>query len=1224
MNILTEKSCITSRLPELIRGGRLRKSSKGLISFAPFLAGASVLALGAMLATAPSAGAGECTSANSDGVYVCSDVAGSDMTANIRQQTNGGNLTVTSSADFGITVASGNAIDIDHGSNIGAGSVTAGELDVRLTGSGTITANNGYGVHVVGRFQGNALIDIQQNIDAAHQGVDIVTLGPVEDVTVRLRDVQSGVDRPGNTARVNDGVQIEHHGRDITFEVGAVTSEAEGVFIWHASGARTEGHGAISVTLNGAVVSGTNNLSQRQTGLRVRASRSASTTNVTTTADATITTSNGGHGIHLFEHDGVGDITLMVGGTITASGKGISIDQRTVNNRVQNNRGEIILDDPVSINTTVTTTATVAGVQEAIEISHMGRGVVTINAREGLTSGNSEAIDVTTGAASTGVSITTGISADGARTNIGTVQSGKDGISVNHQGTGDVMIRVGDNISTTGTAANCDTTTANCERGIDVATAASGGALTVEVTGNTEIRSHDEGIEMRSEGSGPVTLTVREDVNIIAMNGAGAYVHAGAAAESVTVNIEGDIGSPTSTNNSDGLSVTNTGSGILDVDITGEIRGTRGLILSSNGNADVYVNSLVNGESGRGIVVTNDETAGTDSFVIRLGPNADIRSSAIAMSLGNAKPGSETVVHLAGTITGGTGASAIVFEGAADRRLVIGTGVDYTITGAVNAGTQAGDKTIELSGAGDADFSLDDDLRKFTGFDILEKTGSGTWRLTNRQGNTKTFARIDVTEGKLVSEGLTQLIATNLNIAEGAIFEVEQESTALFRTAITLSGTIELSGTDTTLRVYNSLINNDGNVVIPVDFSDAGFEDGEHSSRVTRFFPNSVDGDPIVINIRAVGELPEEIEEPVRIENLVAVETANPDAFTAGEVFGGRMRLEFEVTDQGEWVAFVTRAGTGGIEEALYESLPAALAQLASLESHRQRLQGRQHGTYGGVWAKVLSASAEFEPLTTSLATYEIEDAVAEFGIDAPLFIAHPYIPGNFTVGATAALGDATTDVTANVTDAAVPADTGKIETGSFKAAISVHWEYEGTYVDGQLQYATFDNDIGTEEMKLGSTNANAYSGGLEVGYGGAVGDLLVIPSAQLLWTSVDFEDFTNSEGMEIVLDDGVVVTGRAGVGLEYGWRGALYGASPSGYVFLRGHADVLLPVDGDVNTRVDETEFVSKREDPVFDTGIGATYTWDGAYALSADVSTQQGEEVEGYAGSIGFKYKF
>ena len=107
------------------------------------------------------------------------------------------------------------------------------------------------------------------------------------------------------------------------------------------------------------------------------------------------------------------------------------------------------------------------------------------------------------------------------------------------------------------------------------------------------------------------------------------------------------------------------------------------------------------------------------------------------------------------------------------------------------------------------------------------------------------------------------------------------------------------------------------------------------------------------------------------------------------------------------------------------------------------------------------------------------------------------------------------------------------------------------------------------------------------------------------------------------MLGDGVVA-GRAGIGPEYDWRDTLYGGLPSAGVLLRGHADVLMLVDGDVGTRVNGAELISEREDSALEICIGATYAWGDAYALSADVSTQQGVEVGRYTVSVGFKYKF
>ena len=219
-------------------------------------------------------------------------------------------------------------------------------------------------------------------------------------------------------------------------------------------------------------------------------------------------------------------------------------------------------------------------------------------------------------------------------------------------------------------------------------------------------------------------------------------------------------------------------------------------------------------------------------------------------------------------------------------------------------------------------------------------------------------------------------------------------------------------------------------------------------------------------------------------------------------------------------------------------------------------------------------------------------------------------------MGASVAFGDATTDVT-------VEDNAGEIATSTVKAAISANWEHGGVYVDGQLQYAIFSNEI-KAETKLADENATAFSAGLELGYGLEIAGFRVIPTAQLLWKSVDFGTFTDAAGTQVVLDDGVVLTGRTGIGVEYGWDGVLYGGLPSADVLLRGRADVLMPLDGKVNTEVGGMKLASETEDPVFGIGLGASYAWSDAYALSADLSTQQGGEVQGYAGSIGFKYKF
>ena len=94
----------------ILRGGRLRKTAKGIASFAPFLASVSAVALGAslagsLLAAAQTMSTAKCTSENSDGAYVCSGIQSSDADApETITAASGQTLAVTQDAAFGLFV----------------------------------------------------------------------------------------------------------------------------------------------------------------------------------------------------------------------------------------------------------------------------------------------------------------------------------------------------------------------------------------------------------------------------------------------------------------------------------------------------------------------------------------------------------------------------------------------------------------------------------------------------------------------------------------------------------------------------------------------------------------------------------------------------------------------------------------------------------------------------------------------------------------------------------------------------------------------------------------------------------------------------------------------------------------------------------------------------------------------------------------------------------------
>ena len=1294
-----------------IRGGRLRKVRRGIVSFAPFVACTSVVALGAVIAASMPAEAGRCP--GSGGVFHCSGTTTNESTQSLTA-VSGEALTVTSGGSFGIHVSSGSAIVV---ANV-TGSTS---IDFRIRGNDDIQAADA-GIEVNHQGTGDAYFEVDQDMRSGEDGFRAETAASSGALTVKVRNVDATQDTSFLEA---DGLDIVHNGRgNLVVETESeVKADARGVHASH------QGTGSVTVTADRKVTSGSQSTAAGNNKHAIVVDAGASTTTATVTAYSDLVANRGGDGI-LITHAGSGKVEVIAEGSIMATGgsgsdfgdgvevantgggnvritaKAITADARGIRashqgtggsvsviaqgaivsgsgSSVGENRHAIVVDTSAGVTTAtieatgnltanrggdgialthagsgnvkVTATGTItatgsdgnflgegisvdqtntgAGIEtyikadgqitshsRGIAASHSGGGKLTVMAA-GITSNNAEGIHVATRANAGSVEITAS----------GAIMSEKDGINVDHQGTGDVSITVNNNITTTGTAANCSTTPANCERGIDVGTAASSAGVSVAAMG--QIQTHDHSIYIDHQGNGMASVTTGANSVLFSSAGEGIVLKTTSAVAGVTAVLNGRIGvssggAVTRTKRS-GARIYNNGAGALDIDVTGDIYSeTTALYAHSDGSIlDIYINSRVDGAT-RGVAISNETTNGaaTDRVVIRLGDDAVV-SGFVGMALQNSKTSSETVVYLGGSVIStdsqGSSPTAITFSASGDatRRVVIEAGRKPVITGSINSFRNNAAAIVELTGAGSDTFNIGTDLEPFVGFNQLRKTGGGTWTFTGTHAAGKVFEQVDINEGKFVWDSENPLRSTSVAVADNALLEVTRATS--WSSNLTLSGRLAITGAGSGLEL-GTLTGSGGQIDIDVDFSG-----GDADLDSPKLLLSSVEGDPISVNIRAMGGFSEGGGDgTITLGNLIQVTgSADADAFTVGGALDGGFSFQLVHDDSSgmnRWALVASEGGAGAgtdtdvvaiagsIEQALYESLPAALTQLASLESHRQRLQGRLHGDDGGVWARVSGASVEFEPLATTLATYEIKDSVAEFGVDVPLHTEHV---GDFTLGASVAFGSAAAKV-------AVSGSTGEIETGSFKAAVSANWEYDGSYVDGQLQYATFNNDI-KADAKLGSTSATAYSGGLEVGYGMDLGGLRVAPSARLLWASVDFEDFTDSAGTEIVLDDGVVVTGRAGIGVEYDWNGALIEGISSADVLLRGRAGVLVPVDGDVNTRVGGTEFISKREDPAFDVGISATYAWD-AYSLHADFSTLQGGEVEGYSGKIGFKHEF
>ena len=123
---------------ELIRGGRIKKTARGIVSLAPFLASVSAVALGLVPPTSLPAKAGTCT--GSAGTYICSGAASTSDSQQTLSAGSGEALTVTSYKDFGIQSSDSLALYLQNTSS-------STNMNVVLDGSGIIEAAE-YGIYI--------------------------------------------------------------------------------------------------------------------------------------------------------------------------------------------------------------------------------------------------------------------------------------------------------------------------------------------------------------------------------------------------------------------------------------------------------------------------------------------------------------------------------------------------------------------------------------------------------------------------------------------------------------------------------------------------------------------------------------------------------------------------------------------------------------------------------------------------------------------------------------------------------------------------------------------------------------------------------------------------------------------------------------------------------------------------------------------------------------------
>lgn len=277
-----------------------------------------------------------------------------------------------------------------------------------------------------------------------------------------------------------------------------------------------------------------------------------------------------------------------------------------------------------------------------------------------------------------------------------------------------------------------------------------------------------------------------------------------------------------------------------------------------------------------------------------------------------------------------------------------------------------------------------------------------------------------------------------------------------------------------------------------------------------------------------------------------------------------------------------------------------------------------------GLWARIDASHSSIEPETSaSAADYDSDIWRMQIGADGLVYEGGG---GRLIAGLTAQYGTISADIGSPVGD-------GKISSTGYGIGGTLTWYGNGGfYLDGQAQATWYDSDLSSRSANVGLVDGNdgfGYAFSIETGKKLEMASgWSVTPQAQLLYSDVDYDRFTDSFGADISLVDADSLLGRVGIASGYDserkdgagktTRSHFYGIANLYYEFLDG-----------ARTEVSGTALRNESEELWAGTGVGGTYNWnDDQYSVYGEalINTSLEHFGDSYAiaGTVGFRVKW
>jgi fibronectin-binding autotransporter adhesin len=277
-----------------------------------------------------------------------------------------------------------------------------------------------------------------------------------------------------------------------------------------------------------------------------------------------------------------------------------------------------------------------------------------------------------------------------------------------------------------------------------------------------------------------------------------------------------------------------------------------------------------------------------------------------------------------------------------------------------------------------------------------------------------------------------------------------------------------------------------------------------------------------------------------------------------------------------------------------------------------------------GIWGSIRASEHRFHPEHSSSRTdYDAAVWKAETGIDGPL---HESESGRLIGGVSLHYGTISSSVDS-------PHGAGKIDSTGYGLGGTLTWYgNDGLYVDGQARYTRYDSDLNSETDIGTLTAGNGGDGyGLSIEVGKRVpfrSGWYLAPQAQLTWSKVTFDGFTDSVDSDVFLKDGDNLRARTGLAIETQreWREEL---GMTRRLHAYGIANLYYDFESTYTVDVDSISFETRNPPFWGGIGLGGSYNWHGdKYSIYGEtlVKTSFKAFADSYvlAGNIGFRVKW